>query len=120
MAKSTKKQAEGREEERMRKAVRRAAGVKGKAKPKKGKGEVVRLTNTTTPIHKNGLPKGPGKNPCACGCGGTTNSLFQQGHDARVYSTLRKIAQGKAKLASLPEAVRTDKKLLASMKAKVH
>lgn len=114
MAKSTKKQAKDREEERMRRAVRRAAGVKDK---KKSPNKVVR--NSTVP-HKNGLPKGPGKNPCACGCGGTTNSMFQQGHDARVYSVLRKIVTKHAKVGDLPEAVRADKKLLASMKAKVH
>lgn len=101
------------EKERIAKAVRRVAGKKGKAKPKKEE------KNSPEP-HKNGLPKGPGKNPCACGCGGTTNSTFQQGHDTRVYSVLRRINVKRAKVSDLPEAVRTNKKLLTSMKAKVH
>jgi hypothetical protein len=98
------------------KVARKVAGLppkkKGKAKPKK-----VEITATN---HKNGLPKGPGKNPCACGCDGTTNGTFQQGHDARVYSTLRKIASGDAKVGHLPLAIRNNKPLLKAMRAKVH
>jgi hypothetical protein len=55
---------------------------------------------------------------CHCGCGGQTYSNFTPGHDARVYSLLKKQAKGEK--VKLPKILTDNADLLKEMKAKVH
>ncbi len=59
-------------------------------------------------------------NECACGCGKKVRRTFALGHDRRVYAILQRVAKGEAEESAIPEAVRTDKKLLNHMLTKVH
>lgn len=61
----------------------------------------------------------PKINDCRCGCGRKTGNLFAQGHDAKVYSILRKVAAGEAEESAIPEAVRDDPTLLLEMRTKL-
>ena len=82
------------------KAKSAAKGSNGKAPtPRKAKAERVEGT-------------------CHCGCGGTTFSNFVPGHDARVYSALRKEAKGET--VKLPTALTKNANLLKTMREKVH
>lgn len=46
------------------------------------------------------------KQPCKCGCGGETLSLFVPGHDMRVKGMIVKMKKGELKFDSLPEITR--------------
>lgn len=86
--------------------------------------EVKRMATKTAQKAK---PKGAAKaaakaerveRDCHCGCGGKTFGNFAPGHDARVYSILKKEANGET--VKLPKAMMADKDLLETMRAKVH
>jgi hypothetical protein len=59
-------------------------------------------------------------NVCVCGCGRKVMKNFAPGHDARVYSILKKVGRGEADETAIPAAVRANKELLAAMVEKVH
>ncbi len=85
--------------------------------------EVKRMaTATKTKARKAKGEKAPKKekvlHPCHCGCGGTTFSNFQPGHDARVYALLKKEAGGEK--VKLPKELTDNTALLTEMRGKVH
>lgn len=92
---------------RLRREVRLMAKPKTKAKGKaKGKA-----------AENGGKPERELKD-CHCGCGGQTYGNFSPGHDARVYSLLRKESDGEK--VKLPAPLIANKELLAAMREKVH
>lgn len=58
------------------------------------------------------------KRPCHCGCGGETFGNFVPGHDARVYSMLKKEKAGEK--VTLPKLLAGNADLIATMRARVH
>ena len=57
--------------------------------------------------------------PCHCGCTGDTFANFMPGHDARIYSLLRKVGKGE-KNVKFPKVLTDNKELFAAMKEKAH
>lgn len=53
---------------------------------------------------------------CTCGCGEMTANLFKPGHDARLKSILRKIAEGDTSL-SIPALARERAKEIGFVRA---
>lgn len=64
------------------------------------------------------VPKVPKQlNACKDGCGEMVTGRFRQGHDARYYSILKKVAKGEMKLSEMPRLMQQEAKTLDEVKA---